>query len=41
MIERLTAEGVAVYDLGSEMEYTKRWGEREMTTHTVVVMRTF
>ena len=41
MIERLSAEGVAVYDLGSEMEYKKRWGEREMTTHTVVVMRTF
>lgn len=39
MIERLCAEGVSLYDLGSEMEYKRRWGEPGLTTVTCVIVR--
>jgi CelD/BcsL family acetyltransferase involved in cellulose biosynthesis len=39
MIEALAAEGIALYDLGSEMEYKRRWGEEGLTTTTAVVIR--
>lgn len=39
MIERLSAEGIAQYDLGSEMEYKRRWGEEGLRTVTCVVVR--
>jgi CelD/BcsL family acetyltransferase involved in cellulose biosynthesis len=39
MIERLAAEGIEVYDLGSEMEYKRRWGEDGLTTTTTIVVR--
>ncbi len=39
MIERLCDEGVAVYDLGSDMEYKKRWGEDGLLTSATIVIR--
>jgi hypothetical protein len=37
MIEWLSAEGVSSYDLGSDMEYKRRWGELGLETKTWVV----
>jgi CelD/BcsL family acetyltransferase involved in cellulose biosynthesis len=37
-IEALAAEGVRAYDLGSEVEYKKRWGEEGLETVTVVAV---
>jgi len=39
MIECLAVEGVAIYDLGSEMEYKRRWGEEGLRTTTAIVIR--
>ena len=39
MIRALAAEGVAIYDLGSEIEYKSRWSEPGITTVTLVVLR--
>lgn len=39
MIERLAAEGITLYDLGSEMDYKRRWGEEGLRTVTCVVVR--
>lgn len=39
MIEALAAEGIALYDLGSEMDYKRRWGEEGLRTSTAVVIR--
>jgi hypothetical protein len=39
MIERLCAEGVIAYDLGSEMPYKARWGERGVETVRVAMYR--
>lgn len=39
MIERLVAEGIAFYDLGSEIEYKARWGEAGIATCTLVALR--
>lgn len=36
MIQQLCDEGVAVYDLGSDMEYKARWAERGLETVTLV-----
>ena len=36
MIVALCEEGVSVYDLGSEVDYKRRWGEECMETLTVV-----
>lgn len=38
-VERLCAEGVAVYDLGMEMAYKSRWADGLVQTATVVVQR--
>jgi hypothetical protein len=37
MIEWLASEGVASYDLGSDMEYKRRWGEIGLETRTWVL----
>ncbi|HVO30358.1 MAG TPA: GNAT family N-acetyltransferase [bacterium] len=37
-IERLSAEGIALYDLGTDVEYKKRWGEIEHDTVTVIAL---
>jgi hypothetical protein len=37
-ITTLTAEGVAIYDLGSEVEYKRRWGEQCFETVTLVAV---
>lgn len=39
MIERLAHEGLAWYDLGSDIEYKRRWGEAGLKTSTLVVFR--
>ena len=39
MIERLCEEGIEHYDLGSDMEYKKRWGEEGIETLAVIVRR--
>ncbi|MCA9518580.1 MAG: GNAT family N-acetyltransferase [Myxococcales bacterium] len=39
MIERLCAEGIGVYDLGSEIEYKARWAEGGISTCTLVALR--
>lgn len=38
-IERLCAEGVAVYDLGTLMEYKERWSDEVFVTRLRVVLR--
>jgi CelD/BcsL family acetyltransferase involved in cellulose biosynthesis len=35
-LERLCAENIALYDLGSEVEYKRRWGEIVHETVTLV-----
>lgn len=37
-IARLCAEGVAIYDLGSEMEYKARWAEGGLETVTLIAV---
>lgn len=37
-IERLAAEGIRRYDLGTDVEYKKRWGEIEHDTVTLVAL---
>ncbi len=39
MIERLAAEGITSYDLGSEIDYKARWSEPGITTVTLVALR--
>ncbi len=39
MIERLCDEGVGGYDLGTDMEYKRRWGEVGLVTRTWLVSR--
>jgi hypothetical protein len=39
MIEALTTEGLASYDLGSDMEYKRDWAEESMETLAVIVRR--
>jgi CelD/BcsL family acetyltransferase involved in cellulose biosynthesis len=39
LLERLCAEGVTGYDLGTDMEYKRRWGEVGLTTRTWLVSR--
>ena len=39
MIALLASEGVAVYDLGAEVEYKRRWGEIEFATVTLIAIR--
>lgn len=39
MIEHLSAEGIASYDLGSELEYKAKWAERIHSTTTLWVWR--
>jgi CelD/BcsL family acetyltransferase involved in cellulose biosynthesis len=36
MIQRLCAEGVALYDLGTDVEYKQRWGESQLDTVTLI-----
>jgi hypothetical protein len=36
MIQRLAAEGVALYDLGTDVEYKQRWGEQQLDTVTLI-----
>jgi CelD/BcsL family acetyltransferase involved in cellulose biosynthesis len=41
-LEQLTAlcaEGVTLYDLGSEVPYKSRWGEEHLVTQMVIVTR--
>jgi CelD/BcsL family acetyltransferase involved in cellulose biosynthesis len=38
MIALLCEEGVATYDLGSDMDYKRRWGERGLTTIAVAAV---
>jgi CelD/BcsL family acetyltransferase involved in cellulose biosynthesis len=38
-IERLCAEGVGVYDLGTMMEYKERWADESFVTRLLVVLR--
>ena len=38
-IERLCAEGVRGYDLGSTMEYKQRWSDGPFVTRLLVVLR--
>ncbi len=38
-IERLCAEGVTRYDLGSAMEYKERWADETFVTRLLVVLR--
>lgn len=38
MIEWLVEDGVRVYDLGTDMPYKQRWGERTVETVTVAVL---
>ncbi len=37
-IEALSREGVALYDLGSDVDYKRRWGEGCLTTVTLVAV---
>ncbi len=39
MIEHLAEEGVAAYDLGSELEYKSRWAEQRLETVSLVIRR--
>ncbi len=39
MIEELCDEGVTTYDLGSDMDYKRRWAEQGMETLAVIVRR--
>jgi CelD/BcsL family acetyltransferase involved in cellulose biosynthesis len=36
MIQRLCVEGVALYDLGTDVEYKQRWGESQLDTVTLI-----
>jgi len=38
-IEALVAEGVSRYDLGTEMDYKRRWAESVMETEMLVIVR--
>jgi CelD/BcsL family acetyltransferase involved in cellulose biosynthesis len=38
-IVELCAEGVARYDLGTEMDYKRRWAEEVMETEMLVLVR--
>ncbi len=38
-IEALVAEGIGRYDLGTEMDYKRRWAEAEMITEMLVLVR--
>jgi CelD/BcsL family acetyltransferase involved in cellulose biosynthesis len=38
MIEKLCDEGVQAYDLGSDLPYKRRWGEKGLDTATVYVV---
>lgn len=38
-LERLCAEGVGVYDLGTVMEYKERWADESFVTRLMVVLR--
>lgn len=38
-IERLCAEGIEVYDLGTVMEYKERWADESFVTRLLVVLR--
>jgi len=38
MIERLIADGVSTYDLGTDMPYKRRWAEQEFTTQMFAIM---
>ncbi len=40
MIHRLCQEGIATYDLGSHMDYKKRWAEGGLETVALIVRRT-
>lgn len=39
LITRLCTEGIASYDLGTEMEYKRRWSEFGLETTTLVIRR--
>jgi len=38
MIRQLSDEGVALYDLGSDIAYKERWAEGGLTTVTLVAL---
>ncbi len=38
-LERLTTEGIAVYDLGMDMDYKRRWADRVDETISLVIRR--
>ncbi len=38
-VRRLTEAGVETYDLGTEVPYKKRWGERTFTTDSILIQR--
>lgn len=38
-LERLAAQGVDIYDLGSDMSYKARWSDRVFETFTLIVRR--
>jgi hypothetical protein len=38
MMDSLVREGVALYDLGSDVDYKRRWGEQCLTTITIVAI---
>ena len=39
MIERLFEQGISNYDLGSDIDYKKKWGESGLKTQTMVIFR--
>jgi hypothetical protein len=39
VIARLAEEGLAIYDLGSEMDYKARWAETQRATVTLIAVR--
>ena len=39
MIQNLCAEGIAIYDLGTDVPYKQRWAEPGLTTITLAVLR--
>lgn len=39
MIDQLCEEGIATYDLGSDMDYKRRWAEKGIETLAVIVRR--
>ncbi len=39
MIEVLSEEGLQYYDLGTEIEYKRRWAEKSVVTHAMIIKK--